>query len=457
MHSAAVPSTSAAASTSAFPSTTITTTPSRHHSNNHHHHHHHHHDEQRSSVLRQHSDEERSINKNGSHLANGSRPASKARRTSSGGSRIPTEDVGNQYRDNQAGGSSASDSGSDWRHGPKSHSSTAASSIPLHPSTSTSASVLADGSVENENRNKEEMPDREASTSSSYFNKAAVMSSSSNTDEETRRNSNVASSAESLDLAQYPPQDLLRLLAALLAQIAAANDQLRPQGGTAPSSTASSEVREKGKESGSAKRSNNVSASSSGGSITSLQDGKHDPAKEGQSGVGTSSPGISQRPTTAALSALQAPSSTLCFHARNVPSISIESYLLRILKYCPATNEVFLSLLIYFDRMSKMGTSATPSASKSASTTSTLDLPETTDELVSSVAQQAKAQEQNGSDQAIHAGMKGFAIDSYNVHRLVIAGVTVASKFFSDVFYTNSRYAKVSSLFNHVFLVRKAD
>ena len=37
-----------------------------------------------------------------------------------------------------------------------------------------------------------------------------------------------------------------------------------------------------------------------------------------------------------------------------------------------------------------------------------------------------------------------FAIDSFNVHRLVIAGVTVASKFFSDVFYTNSRYAKVS-------------
>ncbi|KIM26324.1 hypothetical protein M408DRAFT_53734, partial [Serendipita vermifera MAFF 305830] len=39
-----------------------------------------------------------------------------------------------------------------------------------------------------------------------------------------------------------------------------------------------------------------------------------------------------------------------------------------------------------------------------------------------------------------------FAIDSYNVHRLVIAGVTVASKFFSDVFYTNSRYAKVGGL-----------
>ncbi|TCD61481.1 hypothetical protein EIP91_008382 [Steccherinum ochraceum] len=39
-----------------------------------------------------------------------------------------------------------------------------------------------------------------------------------------------------------------------------------------------------------------------------------------------------------------------------------------------------------------------------------------------------------------------FVIDSYNIHRLVIAGVTVASKFFSDVFYTNSRYAKVGGL-----------
>jgi len=44
-----------------------------------------------------------------------------------------------------------------------------------------------------------------------------------------------------------------------------------------------------------------------------------------------------------------------------------------------------------------------------------------------------------------------FVVDSFNIHRLVIAGVTCASKFFSDVFYTNSRYAKVchfSSFFN---------
>ena len=38
-----------------------------------------------------------------------------------------------------------------------------------------------------------------------------------------------------------------------------------------------------------------------------------------------------------------------------------------------------------------------------------------------------------------------FVVDSFNIHRLIIAGVTCASKFFSDVFYTNSRYAKVGS------------
>ena len=36
-----------------------------------------------------------------------------------------------------------------------------------------------------------------------------------------------------------------------------------------------------------------------------------------------------------------------------------------------------------------------------------------------------------------------FAIDSFNVHRLVITTIAVATKFFSDQFYTNSRYARV--------------
>ncbi|ORY82476.1 cyclin PHO80-like protein, partial [Protomyces lactucae-debilis] len=88
----------------------------------------------------------------------------------------------------------------------------------------------------------------------------------------------------------------------------------------------------------------------------------------------------------------------LAFHARNIPSISIQAYLARILKYCPMSSDIFLSLLVYFDRI-------------------------------------------------IHgADAHPFSVDSFNVHRLVITGIVVASKFCSDVFYTNSRYAKVGGL-----------
>ncbi|KAH9950155.1 cyclin-domain-containing protein [Amylocystis lapponica] len=93
--------------------------------------------------------------------------------------------------------------------------------------------------------------------------------------------------------------------------------------------------------------------------------------------------------------------SSLAFHARNVPTITLDQYLQRIHKYCPASNEVFVSLLVYLDRMTRL---------------------------------------------AKDACGKTFPIDFYNIHRLIIAGVTVASKFFSDVFYTNSRYAKVGGL-----------
>jgi hypothetical protein len=82
-----------------------------------------------------------------------------------------------------------------------------------------------------------------------------------------------------------------------------------------------------------------------------------------------------------------------CFYARAIPNIDIQSYLARILKYCPCSNECFLSILVYFDRMSRNST--------------------------------------------------GLRIDSYNIHRLIITGLMVASKFFSDVYYTNARYAKV--------------
>jgi hypothetical protein len=158
----------------------------------------------------------------------------------------------------------------------------------------------------------------------------------------------VPPAAPEFNLHAYPAPDLLRLLASLLSQIAATNDALSP-----PS-----------------------------------------PPHSMPSPIWSSL-------TTASRGALTSPSSTLTFHARNIPTISLEAYLLRILKYCPTTNEVFLALLVYFDRMSKL----------SADTVGT-----------------------------------AFVIDSYNIHRLVIAGVTVASKFFSDVFYTNSRYAKVCAI-----------
>ncbi|ORZ14032.1 cyclin-domain-containing protein [Absidia repens] len=82
------------------------------------------------------------------------------------------------------------------------------------------------------------------------------------------------------------------------------------------------------------------------------------------------------------------------FHAQALPTISIEAYLTRILKYCPCANECFLSLLVYFDRMS----------------------------------------------------ISGLRIDSYNIHRLMITGIMISSKYFSDVFYTNTRYAKVGGI-----------
>ncbi|KAI5450820.1 cyclin-like protein interacting with PHO85 [Naganishia albida] len=158
-------------------------------------------------------------------------------------------------------------------------------------------------------------------------------------------------------------------------------------------------------------------ASGSGAPLTSPETSSHAESSSSATTARNKKPETYRITTTAARQSLVHPSAILCFHARNVPSISIEAYLQRILKYCPITNEVFLSLLVYFDRMSKMqlGTGQTNGPS-----------------IASEVGEQT--------------GIQGFAIDSFNVHRLVIAGITVASKFFSDVFYTNSRYAKVGGL-----------
>jgi PHO85 cyclin-6/7 len=161
-------------------------------------------------------------------------------------------------------------------------------------------------------------------------------------------------SALPFDIHSYLATDLLKLLALLLTHIATTNDHLSPTN------------------------------SSSGSSSSPLNP--------------INAPPLWHTLTTASRGAISTSAATLTFHARNVPTISLEAYLLRILKYCPTTNHVFLSLLVYFDRMSKL------------------------------------------SEDSVG---RAFVIDSFNIHRLVIAGITVASKFFSDVFYTNSRYAKV--------------
>ncbi|XWX01122.1 hypothetical protein V2A60_009147 [Cordyceps javanica] len=178
--------------------------------------------------------------------------------------------------------------------------------------------------------------------------------------------------------------------------------------------------------------------------------------------------------------------SVLAFHGKNVPAISILSYLGRIHKYCPTTYEVFLSLLVYFDRMtervndrvvkterarqraasqSQTYPAHSRSASRQVDTTmrdtvaSAADNSDETDSdladddddaddvmVDSPTAREERAKPFAPEERHVAGGATYFVVDSFNIHRLIISGVTCASKFFSDVFYTNSRYAKVGGL-----------
>lgn len=170
--------------------------------------------------------------------------------------------------------------------------------------------------------------------------------------------------------------------------------------------------------------------------------------------------------------------SMLAFHGKNVPAITILSYLSRIHRYCPTTYEVFLSLLVYFDRMTErvndlvskeedrrrdaardsdaQGESA-PSADTEMrddeeSDETDSDLADDDDDEMEDRSRRASHHEGgriitgSGSSPILTPPATYFVVDSFNIHRLIIAGVTCASKFFSDVFYTNSRYAKVGGL-----------
>jgi PHO85 cyclin-6/7 len=184
--------------------------------------------------------------------------------------------------------------------------------------------------------------------------------------------------------------------------------------------------------------------------------------------------------TSDAASSQMSPLSTsvLAFHGKNVPAITILSYLSRIHKYCPTTYEVFLSLLVYFDRMTERvndmvvkneevkrlaALQAPPAAPPQPQEDTVMkDDANESDETDSDLADDDDVDDRPRARRDTGLSMEGgivvtgvtaptsasgpatyFVVDSFNIHRLIIAGVTCASKFFSDVFYTNSRYAKV--------------
>jgi len=84
------------------------------------------------------------------------------------------------------------------------------------------------------------------------------------------------------------------------------------------------------------------------------------------------------------------------FHAQRPPTISIKSYLERIVRYSPCSSECYVLALIYIDRIIQQNTT--------------------------------------------------FQLTSLNAHRLLITSVLVASKFFDDTFYNNSYYSRVGGI-----------
>ncbi|CDO93095.1 unnamed protein product [Kluyveromyces dobzhanskii CBS 2104] len=114
----------------------------------------------------------------------------------------------------------------------------------------------------------------------------------------------------------------------------------------------------------------------------------------------------------------------LSFKGKQVPGITLKQYFQRIQKYCPTTNDVLLSLLVHFDRIAKKCNAIaqeymTPAASSTNKTAET---------------------------SLHHPSPQLFVMDSHNIHRLIIAAITVSTKFISDFFYSNSRYARVGGI-----------
>lgn len=234
-----------------------------------------------------------------------------------------------------------------------------------------------------------------------------------------------------LELDAIPAAEILKVLAALLEQIASANDILRAERAARGEDTWDEQAVESAKQEIDLARRQKPPLTPESPNSARTRSRSQRRGDVGSSSASTTP--IWDHLTTASRGALASRTSTLSFHARHIPQISLEAYLMRILKYCPTANTTFVAVLVYFDRMCRLAGSVESERHANAE----------------AAAAKAKESDPSEKDDAATKKRPGFAIDSYNVHRLVIAGVTVASKFFSDVFYTNSRYAKVS--IDHAF------
>lgn len=210
---------------------------------------------------------------------------------------------------------------------------------------------------------------------------------------------------EHLNIVKFPVNDLITMLACLLTKIIEANDKLHPN-----HFDTTIAIRQKLKEEKKRKKQekeNNKQHSFD--SMTYSIDGINTTVEHIDEDYANSS-GEEQDDEDELKNRYLA--NVLAFHGTNIPGISLNAYLTRVLKYCPVTNEVFLSLLVYFDRIAKK-------------------------------ANNLKKNQDAGGEAD---GEQLFVMDSYNIHRLIILGITVSSKFFSDIFYKNLRYAKVGGL-----------
>lgn len=98
----------------------------------------------------------------------------------------------------------------------------------------------------------------------------------------------------------------------------------------------------------------------------------------------------------ASLAGRSLPQRVTRFHAIRAPQLSINDYLMRIAKYFQCSNECFVLCLVYIDRIVKLH-------------------PE-------------------------------FTISNLNIHRLLVTSIMLAVKFFDDVYYSNSYYARVGGV-----------